>query len=270
MNYQNICKFAFAPISTSLTLNCFVMESNPNTMKLTSVLKFHRILLCAQGEGLLCLNEERIPIQQGTLLFCFQGERFVFERETDLVYLYIDFGGTRSEELFRRFDIRPGHRRWDGYDGLIPMWKESLSRAGEDTIDLASESIVLYTFSRLRPSAMPSGGIIQKIIDKTEEHFTDPDLSISAIAKTLSYNPKYLSHCFKQTMNINYSEYLRNVRIKYAITLLNNGLDSVKNVAFLSGYSDPLYFSNVFKKVVGCSPKEYISSLSQSPEDKSD
>ena len=70
----------------------------------------------------------------------------------------------------------------------------------------------------------------------------------------------------KQTMNITYSEYLRNVRIKYAITLLNNGLDSIKNVAFLSGYSDPLYFSNVFKRVVGCSPKEYSANLSYSPQ----
>ena len=270
MNHRNICKFSFAPISASLTLACFVMESDRNTMKLPSVLKLHRILLCAQGGGLLCLNEEKIPIQQGTLLFCFHGERFVVEPENDLVYLYIDFDGTRSEELFRRFNIRPGQRRWDGYDGLIPMWKESLSRAGEDTIDLASESILLYTFSRLRPSVIPSGGIVQKMMDETENRFTDPDLSISSIAESLSYNPKYLSHCFKQTMNITFSEYLRNVRIKYAITLLNNGLDSVKNVAFLSGYSDPLYFSNVFKKVVGCSPKEYIANLSCSSHNKSD
>ena len=47
------------------------------------------------------------------------------------------------------------------------------------------------------------------------------------------------------------------MRIKYAVSLLEHGIDSVKNVAFLSGFSDPLYFSNVFKKVVGVSPKEY-------------
>ena len=261
MNRQNICKFSFTPLSASLTLSCFVMESDSVTMKIPSVLSHHRILLCAQGNGLLCLNEERIRIQKGSLLFCFEGERFVFQQETDLMYLYIDFNGSRADELFRRFDIRKGTRHWDSFDGLIPMWKESLSRAGEDTVDLASESILLYTFSRLRPSAATSVSLIQKILDRTEEEFTDPDLSITIIAKSLSYNPKYRSHCFKQAMNMTYSEYLRDVRIKYAITLLNNGLDSVKNVAFLSGFSDPLYFSNVFKKVVGCSPKEYIGSL---------
>ena len=44
-----------------------------------------------------------------------------------------------------------------------------------------------------------------------------------------------------------------------AQSLFNEGLDSVKNVALLSGFSDPLYFSKVFKKRVGCAPTEYIS-----------
>ena len=58
-------------------------------------------------------------------------------------------------------------------------------------------------------------------------------------------------------MVMSYSEYLRNYRINYAVSLLNHGIDSVKNIAFLSGFSDPLYFSNVFKKVMGISPKDY-------------
>ena len=70
-------------------------------------------------------------------------------------------------------------------------------------------------------------------------------------------NPKYLSHIFKKEMGMNYSEYLNNARISYAVSLFNHGVDSVKNVAFLSGFNDPLYFSSVFKKNTGLSPKEY-------------
>ena len=58
---------------------------------------------------------------------------------------------------------------------------------------------------------------------------------------------------------MNYSEYLRSVRFKYAISLFELGISSVKNVALLSGFSDPLYFSNIFKKTTGISPKEFIS-----------
>ena len=81
----------------------------------------------------------------------------------------------------------------------------------------------------------------------------------SAIAEELAYNAKYLSHAFKEKMQMTYSEYLRSLRIKYAISLFDHGIDSIKNVALLSGFIDPLYFSNVFKKSVGTSPKTYIS-----------
>ena len=58
-------------------------------------------------------------------------------------------------------------------------------------------------------------------------------------------------------MGVTYSEYLRDLRIKYAVSLLNEGLDSIKNVALLSGFADPLYFSNIFKKTIGISPRKY-------------
>ena len=77
---------------------------------------------------------------------------------------------------------------------------------------------------------------------------------LDIVAKLMNY----LSHLFKQKMNVGFSEYLRTLRINYAITLFDNGLDSIKNVALLSGFSDPLYFSSVFKKTVGKSPKDYI------------
>ena len=92
----------------------------------------------------------------------------------------------------------------------------------------------------------------------TEKHFRDPKLSLEQIAKKIGYNPKYLSHYFKKKMNVSYSEYLRLFRFKYAISLFELGISSVKNVALLSGFSDPLYFSNAFKKAIGISPKDFI------------
>ena len=260
MKRQNICKFPYTSIlHGSLSVFCFVMESDLVTMQTPVFLSHHRALLCVSGSGTLHLDNQVIALRQGMLVFCEERASFSFEAEPETSYLYIDFGGSRAEELLRRFDIRRGHQCFDGQDGLIPLWKESLSRAQKETVDLASESILLYTFSHLSPAVSEQSNLIGKILELTEEYFTDSDFSISSIAKLLSYNPKYLSYAFKQAMHMTFSEYLRDVRIKYAISLFNNGLDSVKNVALLSGFADPLYFSNVFKKYVGCSPKEYIN-----------
>jgi two-component system response regulator YesN len=128
----------------------------------------------------------------------------------------------------------------------------------QENIDIVAESVLLYVFSRLSANRSAQDATIQKIIDMTEEHFRDPDLSLAQIAKEIGYNPKYLSHYFKKKMNVTYSEYLRSFRFKYAISLYELGISSVKNVALLSGFSDPLYFSSTFKKAIGISPKEFI------------
>lgn len=257
MKSKNICKFISPSLPDNLMVSHFILESNPQIMRKQETLKTNRVILVVEGEGIFNIGKSEYNFSSGSLVFAFSGESFSAQFEGECEYMYIGFSGTRAEELFRRFDIRTKNRDFSGFDGLIPLWQESLSRADSQTIDLASESILLYTFSRLSGTNAQRGSLINKIIEISEEQFKDPELSIATIAKALSYNPKYLSHIFKEKMGIGYSEYLRTLRIKFAVSLFEHGIDSVKNVALLSGFSDPLYFSTVFKKTTGVSPKDY-------------
>lgn len=258
MKNKNICKFIPAKEAEILEIKCFILESNTQTMSQKITLDSHKVILVKQGEIDFYFNNEKYTACAGMLVFGFEGEIFSAIGKDDCEYMYINFCKSRSETLFRRFGINKINRVFTNFDGLIPLWHESLSRANEENIDLASESILLYTFSRIISQGADKNNLVNKIVEITEENFIDAKLSINTIAKELSYNPKYLSHLFKEKMDQRYSEYLRMHRIKYAVTLFDRGLDSVKNIAYLSGFDDPLYFSTVFKKVVGVSPKEYI------------
>ncbi len=258
---DNICKFVPAGISEQLSVSCFIYESDEETMKKTSRLSLNIAILAVQGRGNVRFDSTALPFSPGTLVFGFEGESFSVEPEEACEYMYIKFSGLRAAELFRRFDIREENRCFSGFDGLIPLWKESLGRASEETVDLSAESMLLYAFSRLRTDLPEKDGIVRKIIEISEKSFTDSTLSITAVADTLGYNGKYLSHIFREKTGVRYSEYLRSLRIKYAVSLIEHGIDSVKNVAVLSGFSDPMYFSTVFKDTVGISPKEYRSNL---------
>lgn len=258
---DNICKFVPAGVSEQLSVSCFIYESDEETMKRESRLAMNIAILAVQGKGNMKFNGVGVPFAPGSLLFGFEGERFCVVPEGACEYMYIRFSGMRAAELFRRFDIRVGNRDFSGFDGLIPLWKESLSRASDDSIDLAAESMLLYAFSRLRSDLREKDGIVKKIMEISEKSFTDPDLSIATIAEKLGYNGKYLSHVFREKAGVRYSEYLRSLRIKYAVSLIEHGIDSVKNVAVLSGFSDAMYFSTVFKESVGVSPKEYRMTL---------
>lgn len=257
MRSKNICKFHSADTVEPLNIRCFVRESNPETFRVPRVLTSNRIVLIIQGDGVAQIDGVSFPISRGVLLFCFEGEKICFQEKKELELLYIDFYGTRGEELLRRFDIRKVSRLFPSFDTLEPFWLDSLSRAGEGTVDLAGESMLLYTFSRMKSPSAEHTKLLRRILDITDQSFSDPTLSLSSIADEVGYNPKYLSHLFKEKMGIGYAQYLRNMRIKHAITLFESGIDSVKNVAFLSGFSDSLYFSTVFKSKMGVSPAEY-------------
>ena len=190
MQNKNICKFIQPSFSDPLTVSCFVLETEAEVMRHSRSMKEHRVMLVTQGEGVAEVDGCALPLSLGKLLFVLRGETLSVRGE-GLAYMYISFGGGRAEELLRRFDIRAGHRAFDGMDGLLPLWNESLSRASAETVDLASESILLYTFSRLFGTGAESNRLVNRIVALTEERFTDPACSIAVIAEALCYHPKY-------------------------------------------------------------------------------
>ena len=255
---SNICKFPTASYSNDLSVFRFVFETEQCVMGKERVLEYNRMILIEQGEGELLLDAVPYKFSAGTLVFGFEGERFSLSRGDNVRYLYIDFNGARAKDLFYRFEIFPHSRTREGFNGLIPFFKDSLLSAVQENIDIISESVLLHVFSRLSVPDPKQNSTIQKILEITEKSFQDPELSLSVIADMIGYNPKYLSHFFKRKMNISYVEYLRSYRFKYAISLFELGISSVKNVALLSGFADPLYFSSSFKKTIGVSPTEFI------------
>lgn len=263
MTNRNICKFSPASINDGFSTRNFILETDTEIMKTKHKLACHRLVLMVRGSGQLLLDNAVIPFEAGKLVFCFQGEVLSGLPEGDCEFMYIDFSGIRSDELFRRFEIQTNNRCFSGFDGLIPLWQESLSRASDKTVDLAAESMLLYSFSRLSGHIAPKSNVVSKIVELSEKNFTDSQLSIATIAEELGYNAKYLSHVFSEKMGVLYSEYLRSLRLKHAVLLMDHGLDSVKNVSLLSGFNDPLYFSTVFKKRTGISPKEYMAQIQE-------
>jgi len=258
---KNICKFVPSDVTGQLLPTQFILETEPETMGNPVLNPTHRMVLITQQSGRLHIDHCSYPCSAGNVVILFENEVYFFEGDVGFQYMYIDFRGLRSQELFRRFGINASNRMFSGLDGLIPLWMESLSRASSNNIDLVAESILLYTFSKLNREYSKSDSCVNQIIEITEEDFSDSRLSISFIAAQLGYNAKYLSHIFKKKTGMGYTEYLQNLRIKYAISLFENGIDSIKNVSMLSGFTDPLYFSTVFKNKTGSSPKAYIQNL---------
>lgn len=102
--------------------------------------------------------------------------------------------------------------------------------------------------------------LIQKVIIQIEGDLT-ADLSLSTLAEKQNVSAGYLSALFKQEVGQTLTEYVNQKRIRQAMHLLENTKLQVQTVAQHCGVVDVHYFSKLFKKAVGKTPKEYRESL---------
>lgn len=98
---------------------------------------------------------------------------------------------------------------------------------------------------------------VQEAMDYIRRNYQQPDISVGTIAQDLGISEGHLSHTFKKETDCTLLNYLTRYRIHKAMELLRDCRVKVYQVAQQVGYRDIAYFSNTFKKLVGCSPSEY-------------
>ena len=87
------------------------------------------------------------------------------------------------------------------------------------------------------------------------------NLGLDAQAKRLNVNPSYLSALFKKETGLTLTEYVKRKRINHAVFLLNTSNLQIQTIAQHCGIADVNYFTKMFKKIVGKTPKDYRSEI---------
>ena len=112
-----------------------------------------------------------------------------------------------------------------------------------------------------QPSRNKYQPILNHALDFIKENFTDPDMSLTWVAQQVALSPSHFSTIFSQSFNQTFIDYLTEQRIELAKKLLQQSDYRISDIAFEIGYNDPNYFSYLFKKKQGISPKEYRTQL---------
>lgn len=110
---------------------------------------------------------------------------------------------------------------------------------------------------RNRESDFQSKYILRKAQEYIEGNFEKENLSLNEVAIAVGVSANYLSAIFSQGMNRTFIEYVTDKRMEKAKKLLRETEASSGDISALVGYKDPHYFSFVFKKTQGISPREY-------------
>ena len=100
---------------------------------------------------------------------------------------------------------------------------------------------------------------IQKALLYIESHLSE-NLSLRTLADILSISSGYLSTLFRKETGQTLTDYINQKRIRHAMHLLKTTHLQVQTIAQHCGIMDVQYFSKIFKKIVGMTPKAYRDS----------
>ncbi len=100
--------------------------------------------------------------------------------------------------------------------------------------------------------------LMDRIMKAVNAHLADPDFNVDSLTTEVGISRVQLHRKMKEITGLSSGKFLRNLRMEQAAKLLREGAINITQVADSIGYSDPGYFSNVFKKHFGISPSEYM------------
>ena len=126
---------------------------------------------------------------------------------------------------------------------------EELCYKLQELVEVFTESMFNYTPTK-------NNEIIKKAMSYISDNFAS-NITLDDVARHVHLNPAYFSSIFKQSCGSSFKEYLNMVRIEESKRLLANTDYSVVDIAVATGFMDQSYFSKVFKKYTGLTPKQY-------------
>lgn len=110
------------------------------------------------------------------------------------------------------------------------------------------------------PSGVVTDRVVQSMLDYAQANYQEK-VTLQSVSEALNYSIAFLNKSFKKQMGTTFIEYLNRLRIQKAMDMLKEGNTPLQDISWKCGIGDYKYFNIVFKKYIGCSPKEYAAKV---------
>jgi len=105
----------------------------------------------------------------------------------------------------------------------------------------------------------PDEKLLERVMQAINHNLNNADLSVDKIANEVGISRVHLHRKMKELTGQTPHDFIRNIRMKKAASLLASGDMNVSEVMYACGFSNAASFSTVFKKMYGMSPREYMN-----------
>ncbi len=247
------------------------MQNTPNFKAELHSHDFCEILYVLSGTGIITVSGIVYPLKPGDLIVINPGvphcEASVKNSRLHLVFLGIEHFkvGDLSEDHLISREMPPVIAGQDYRYKIESFFTDIISESANKIMlssamsrSLACALLVLilrvYQSRSERISGMKEE--CRRIKDYIDKNYTSP-ITLDSLSEQVYISKYYLSHIFKSQTGTSPIKYLINKRITEAAGLLIRTDLSIRDIALKVGYDDPVYFSQMFKKVMDESPAAY-------------
>lgn len=166
---------------------------------------------------------------------------------------HIRMSGGELHEVERR-EVNRVHMHWPLYHETATQVNFTKVTTGRDKA-LEASSIPLESEAHQNLKTKQEQWL-RTVRGLVEEHYSDPDFTMSSVAKRLYMSERSLQRRFKAVFQKTFTDYITEFRLEKACEMLLLG-DKIADVAFSCGFNDPSYFSQKFKLHFGVSPSKF-------------
>lgn len=225
------------------------------------------LIFCIEGKGEVTIDDTKITLIANE--FC------LIKKDTPHSYIanpnqpwsiyWIHFDGTKAEEICQQMPLHQKiSLRSSEEQGRIALFNNffQVLEAGITTERVLYISMQLwalmssFVFSSLYSKNLPEQNRIEKSIKYMKDNL-QKTINLEDVASAVQSSVSHLSATFKTQTGYAPLNYFILLKMQEACRLLSLSQLNIKEIAFHLGYSDPYYFSRLFKKTIGTSPKSY-------------
>ena len=231
---------------------------------------------CLSGKGYYEVNGRTHSVCEGEcfIIYPYTYIHYYPDKNDPWQYTWIDFYGKEAGELLSLSSLSvssPVVKLHDNYTlSLFSKLTEEAPNLTETSSIRASAylRLILAHLIELYPKSPDTKNIAgpsELGAEFIEANLHSQSLTVEAVAEYLSISRSSLYRHFMADFRKTPMEYITEVRIKHACSLLDESSLTIKSVAHSVGFGDSLYFSKVFRKLIGMSPKEYRARSMKAP-----